>query len=59
MCYNIIFGLYVSHIFARSQALISSLTIQTYANFLGFPEYFEILKGDSADDRVQSKLFVI
>jgi hypothetical protein len=47
--YNLIFGLYISHIFARQRALISSLALQVYANFLGYPEYFEILKGNVND----------
>ena len=38
--YNLIFGLYISHIFSRQKALISSLVLQVYANFLGYPEYF-------------------
>jgi hypothetical protein len=52
--YNFVFGLYISHIFSRQQALISSLVLQVYANFLGYPEYFEILKGNIEDERVKS-----
>ena len=52
--YNLIFGLYISHIFTRQRALISSLVLQVYANFLGYPEYFEILKGNLSDERVKS-----
>ena len=52
--YNLIFGLYISHIFARQQALISSLVLQVYANFLGYPEYFEVLQGNLEDERVRS-----
>lgn len=40
MGYNLVFGLYVSHIFAKSSTLISSLVLQVYANFMGYPEYF-------------------
>lgn len=35
--YNLVFGLYVSHIFAKSSTLISSLVLQVYANFMGYP----------------------
>ena len=54
MGYNLVFGLYVSHIFAKSSTLISSLVLQVYANFMGYPEYFEVLKGNMYDDRVRS-----
>lgn len=54
--YNTIFGLYTSHIFSKSHELISSIVIQVYANFMGFPEYFEILKGNTYDDRIKSNL---
>ena len=54
MGYNLVFGLYVSHIFAKSSTLISSLVLQVYANFMGYPEYFEVLKGNMHDDRVRS-----
>lgn len=47
--YNLVFGLYISHIFSKSPALISSLVIQVYANFMGFPDYFEVLKGNMHD----------
>ena len=40
MGYNLVFGLYVSHIFAKSSTLISSLVLQVYGNFMGYPEYF-------------------
>lgn len=59
MGYNLVFGLYISHIFARSSTLISSLVLQVYANFMGYPEYFEVLKGNMHDDRVRSKQWVI
>lgn len=52
--YNTLFGLYTSHIFTKSHDLISSVVIQVYANFMGFPEYFEILKGNTYDDRIKS-----
>ena len=51
---NLVFGVYVSHIFAKSSTLISSLVLQVYANFMGYPEYFEVLKGNMHDDRVRS-----
>ena len=35
--YNLAFGLYISHIFSRSSTLISSLVLQVYANFMGYP----------------------
>lgn len=38
--YNLVFGLYVSHIFSKSSTLISTLVLQVYANFMGYPEYF-------------------
>lgn len=57
--YNFLFGLYISHIFSRQHALISSLVLQVYANFLGYPEYFEILKGNIQDDRVKSKMLIM
>lgn len=52
--YNFIFGLYISHIFSKSSSLISSFVIQVYANFMGYPEYFEVVKGNLHDDRVRS-----
>jgi len=52
--YNSIFGLYISHIFSKNHDLISSIVIQVYANFMGYPEYFEILKGNTYDDRIKS-----
>jgi hypothetical protein len=57
--YNLAFGLYVSHIFSRSSTLISSLVLQVYANFMGYPEYFEVLKGNIHDDRIRSKFTLI
>lgn len=38
--YNTLFGLYISHIFSKSHTLLSSIVIQVYANFMGYPEYF-------------------
>jgi hypothetical protein len=52
--YNSLFGLYISHIFSKNHDLISSIVIQVYANFMGYPEYFEILKGNTYDDRIKS-----
>lgn len=52
--YNLVFGLYISHIFSRSSTLISTLVLQVYANFMGYPEYFEVLKGNMHDDRIRS-----
>ena len=49
--------MYVSHVFSKTLTLISSIVIHVYANFMGYPEYFEIFKGgQSADDRVRSKI---
>ena len=56
--YNLVFGLYISHIFSKTPTLISSLVIQVYANFMGYPEYFEILKGNVHDDRIRSNLYL-
>ena len=52
--YNILFGLYVSHMFSKNKDLIASIVIQVYANFMGYPEYFEIFKGNTYDDRIKS-----
>lgn len=52
--YHFVFGLYISYIFTKSQALISSLVLQVYANFMGYPQYFEILKGNLYNDRIRS-----
>lgn len=57
--YNLVFGLYISHIFSRSSTLISSLVLQVYANFMGYPEYFEVLKGNMHDDRIRSNFAII
>ena len=53
--YNLVFGMYVSHVFSKTLTLISAMVLHVYANFMGYPEYFEIFKGgQSSDDRVRS-----
>jgi hypothetical protein len=59
IAYNFVFGLYISHIFTKTPTLISSLVIQVYANFMGYPDYFEVLKGNVVDDVEVRSIFYL
>lgn len=49
-----LFGAYCSHIFVKRRALVSSVVVHIYGNFMGYPEYLEIFKGHLEDERVRS-----
>jgi hypothetical protein len=57
--YTAIFGTYCAHIFVKRKALVSSVVVHIYGNFMGYPEYFEIFKGHLEDERVRSNNNVI
>lgn len=39
ICYNLLFGLYCSYVFTRRQAVVATMIIHGYANFMGYPHY--------------------
>ena len=47
--YNLIFGLYCSFVFARRKAIVATMIIHGYANFMGYPQYMEIFRDNYED----------